>query len=185
MSTLGFAAKTSGGTKGFVVSEHAAPFIGSQVYQPSASSSDYIGSVSKLSSNHADASWFVNSSVRAVIYEYDTDHTLNVVSYQNDPDLGDLVYKSGITTGETGGYVTAIGSTRYDSGVGRTLDNQCIAHLNCDYGDSGSPVYYRLATPNSAKIVGIFWGKDSTGTYGIFSPVSGIHNDLGVYPLTQ
>jgi streptogrisin B len=183
MSTLGFAAKTSSGTKGFIVSEHAAPFIGSGVYQPTASSANYIECVAKHSNTFADASWVPNSNVRAMIYEYDTDHTRNVVSYQNRPDVGDLVYKSGITTGETGGYVTQIGTTRDDAGVGRTLYEQCIAHFRCDLGDSGSPVYYRLYNPNNVEIVGIFWGKDSTGTYGAFSPVSGIHNDLGVYPL--
>lgn len=96
--------------------------------------------------------------------------------------MGDLVYKSGVTTGETGGQVTQIGTIRYDSGVGRTLYDQCVAQITSAPGDSGSPVYYRLATPNSAKIVGILWG--STGTTSVFSPVSGIHNDLGVYPLT-
>ncbi|PAV14580.1 hypothetical protein ASJ81_01050 [Methanosarcina spelaei] len=185
-STLGFAARTDSGTKGFVIAEHAAPFIGSSVYQPTASSANLVGRVAKYSNTRADASWVPCSNVKPVIYDYDTDHTRNVVSY-GDPEVGNMVFKSGITTGKTNGYVTEIGTYRYDSGVGRTLYNQCIAAYRCDGGDSGSPVYI-LSGPTGAKIVGIHWGgvgtRSSNGySTSIFSPVSGIHNDLGVYPL--
>ncbi|AKB54980.1 MULTISPECIES: S1 family peptidase [Methanosarcina] len=184
-STLGFAARTDSGTKGFVIVEHAAPFIGSSVYQPTASSANLVGRVAKYSNTRADASWVPCSNVRPVIYDYDTDHTRNVVSY-GDPAVGDMVFKSGIATGRTNGYVTETGTYRYNSGVGRTLYNQCIAAYRCDGGDSGSPVYILSGT--GAKIVGIHWGgvgTHSSNGYStsIFSPVSGIHNDLGVYPL--
>lgn len=181
VSTLGFAAKTSSGTKGFVVAEHAAPFIGSAIYEPTASSSNYVGSVAKYSNTEADASWVPSTNVRAVIYDYDTDHTRNVVSY-GDPAVGNMVYKSGITTGRTNGQVTAKKTTKLDVGVGRTLYNQCLAQFSCEPGDSGSPVYI-LSGTTGAKIVGILWGQNGASS-SYFSPVSGIHNDLGVYPLT-
>lgn len=185
-STLGFAAKTNSGTKGFVVSEHAAPFIGSGVYQPTASS--YVGSVTKYSNAAADASWVPSSNVNAQIYEYDTNQLRTVTSY-GDPAVGDLVYKSGIVTGETAGYVSVKESV-YNNGLGKYLDGQCVAGYQCDSGDSGSPVFYPLYGTTNAKIHGIHWGGMGTYTPGygystsVFSPVSGIHNDLGVYPLT-
>jgi len=185
-STLGFATKATDGTTGFLVAEHAIGGIGSGVYQPTASSANYIGSVSKYANNYADAALVPSSNVRAVIYDFDTDSTRNVVSY-GDPSKGDTVYKSGISTGKTNGQVTAILTTKYNNGLGKYLYNQCVAAYRCDYGDSGSPVFE--ASGIDAKIVGIHWGGDGTYTPGygysssIFSPVSGIHNDLSVYPL--
>lgn len=185
MSTLGFAAKTSGGTKGFVVAEHAAPFIGSGVYQPYAKRDYYAGSVAQYSKT-ADASWVPCTNVNARIYEYDSDITQTVKSY-GDPILGQYVYKSGISTGRTSGIITQK-TTIYNSGLDKNLNNQYIAEFRCSGGDSGSPVYVYVT--GGVKILGIQWGgngiyKIGTGySSSIFSPVSGIHNDLGVYPLT-
>ncbi len=185
-STLGFAAKTSSGTKGFVVNEHAAPTIGSSIYQPSASNANLVGSVSKYSKNYdSDASWVPCSNVNAKIYDHDTDVTKTVKSY-GDPGVGQYVYKSGVSTGKTAGTITQKTSV-YDSALGETLSNQYVVGYRCDYGDSGSPVYVDVT--NGVKILGIHWGGRGTHTStgfssSVFSPVSGVHTDLGVYPLT-
>lgn len=187
-STLGYAAKTNGGTKGYVISGHAAPTVGDQVWQPSSGDSYKVGTVSKVPRVYADAAWVPYSNVKAQIYEYDTDHLRTVTSY-GDPAVGDLVYKSGITTGETGGYVTALGTIRYD-GSGRPFYNQCIAGCRVDYGDSGSPVFHRLYGNNNALIYGIISAGNGAYTPGygfssaVISPESGIYTDLGVHPLT-
>lgn len=184
-STLGFAAKTSSGTKGFVVAEHAAPSIGSSIYQPTASSANLVGSVTTYSNYAADASWVTYSNVNAKIYDHDTDVTKTVKSY-GDPSVGQYVYKSGIATGRTAGTITDKTSV-YNNGLGKTLSNQYLVGYRCDYGDSGAPVYVYVT--NGVKIVGIHWGGIGTHTStgfssSVFSPVSGVHNDLHVYPLT-
>lgn len=184
-STLGFAAKTSSGTKGFVIAGHAVGGIGSDVYQPT--SAYYVGSVADCSEYKADAAWVPSTNVNAVIYDSDTDVTKTVKSY-GDPSVGQYVYKSGIVTGRTANTITQKTSV-YNNGLGRTLDNQYVVGYRCDYGDSGSPVY--VFVTGGVKIVGIHWGGvDGTYTPGygfsssVFSPVSGVHNDLSVYPLT-
>jgi streptogrisin B len=182
-STLGFAAKTSSGTKGIVVVGHAVAGIGSSVYQPT--SSYYVGSVTSCPEYDADAAWVPYTNVNAKIYDYDTDVTKTVKSYGN-PSVGQYVYRSGITKGRTAGTITSKTSA-YDSGIGRTLDDQYIAGYSCDYGDSGSPVY--VFVTGGVKVLGIHWGGVGTHTSsgfssGIFSSVADVHNELGVYPLT-
>lgn len=187
-STLSFAAKTNSGTKGYVISGYAAPTVGDQVWQPSSGNSYKVGTVSKVPRVYADAAWVpYTGTVQAKIYEYDTDHLRTVTSY-GDPAVGDLVYKSGITTGETAGYVTAVGTIRYDSS-GRPFYNQCIAGCQVNYGDSGSPVFHQVYGTNNALIYGIISAGDGAYTPGygfssaVISPESGIYTDLGVHPL--
>ncbi len=98
------------------------------------------------------------------------------------------VCKGGITTGETCGQIALVGETvphpEYN-----TLYDQVKATYSSDEGDSGAPVYYDpldtwirnwcLETYGVAckDIYGVHWGL--IDGYSIYSPISGIENDLG------
>ena len=119
------------------------------------------------------------------------DPWLDGVSYipaTQTPYSGQQLNKIGVTTGWTTGTVT---NTCFTSGVGGT-GNGNIRYL-CQYqvgagafqGDSGSPVVIHAYFGQYAEAVGVLWGGWST-TYGdsfnafVFSPLSGIHTDMGV-----
>lgn len=98
------------------------------------------------------------------------------------------VYKTGKTTGSTGGYVakTCIDITNWAS-TG-TLYCQFVADpLYNQPGDSGSPVMYDGGLADiedgEVELMGILWGiygPDENGLEaGIYSPISGVKTDLG------
>jgi hypothetical protein len=179
-STLGFAAKTSSGTKGYVVAGHAAPSIGDQIWQPTAVGGNQVGKVTKVGGRCADASWVPYSNVVAKVYDADTDLLKDVKSYSTNPQLGWLVFKSGISTGTTSGtiyqYLSSVSHPTFGS-----LTGQYTAKYSSAGGDSGSPIY-RTVT-GGVQIVGIHWG--SSNSKGYFSPIRGVTSDLGVTPLTR
>jgi streptogrisin B len=63
--TIGYAAKTSSGTKGYVTVQHLGTYVGYDMYQPA---SDAAGSVSKISGHYADACFVPYSNVAAKIH---------------------------------------------------------------------------------------------------------------------
>lgn len=178
-STIGFAAQTSSGTKGYVVSGHAAPSIGDQIWQPTAGpTANKVGTVSKVGGYNADASWVPNSNVVARIYDTDTDVRKDVKSYANNPQVGSTVYKSGISTGKTSGTVLHYLSSTSHPTFG-TLSDQYTASYSSAAGDSGSPIYCTVT--GGVQIVGIHWGAAGSTRY--FSPIAGVYHDLSVNPL--
>lgn len=179
-STLGFAAKTSSGTKGYVVAGHAAPSVGDQIWQPTAASGNQAGKVTKVGGRCADASWVQYSNVVAKVYDADTDILKDVKSYSTNPQIGWSVFKSGISTGTTSGTISQYFSSVYHPTFG-SLTGQYTAKYSSAGGDSGSPIY-RTVT-GGVQIVGIHWGSSSSNGY--FSPVRGVTSDLGVTPLTR
>ena len=177
-STLSFSAEDSSGTKGFVISGHAAikaNGIGGNIYQ--GSTTRQVGEVDYLTLHFADAAWVEADNIEDDIY-YDDDDDIRDVSGYTDPSLGNKVYKSGINTSLTYGYVT----TEYvelDHPDFGSLYEQFTADYSCGGGDSGGPVFRKSGS--NVRISGVHWGHNSTSSF--FSPVSGVILDLGVTPI--
>jgi hypothetical protein len=93
------------------------------------------------------------------------------------------LYKTGMRTGTTYGKVTTSCTTRQ----GYNANNQyykfiCqdLSSVYADHGDSGSPMYLLVSTPEGVKVelYGILWGLTGLGET-ISSRLSGIEADLG------
>lgn len=181
-ATLGFAAKKSDGTKGYVLAKHFANAVGLEVYQPTVSPSYSINQVTELGGHNADASFVEYYNVEPKIF-LDAGGTGYVRGYIDDiPQtswVGWRVYKSGKTTGVTGGYITGVDVTTNQDGY--LYYHQVKADYESLGGDSGAPVY---VLDGVCKIIGLHHGRSVDGTTSYFSPVSGIVTDLGVTPLT-
>lgn len=176
-STLSFAAEDSSGTKGFVMSGHAAynAGIGGSIYQPD--TSRLVGYVDDIGGYYADAAWVEATNVQPQVYHTDTDILKDVTNFE-DTTVGSKVYMSGVTSGKQTGYVIddyiQVGSTTFG-----TLHQQFKADYTSTGGDSGAPVY--KLTPEGVKIVGVNFAYLGENSY--FSPISGVTSDLGVEPI--
>jgi hypothetical protein len=177
VATIGFAVEKSDGTKGYVVAKHFGSSVGLQMWQPTHATGNEAGEVSELGGHHADASFVPYDDVEATIH-LGNSYTKPVKGY-TDPVVDWKVYKSGRTTGITGGYVEGIHEVVTQSGY--TYYDQAKATYADAGGDSGAPVYY--LDGSDRKIVGIHWGHTSSHAY--FSKVSGVETDLEVTPLTS
>lgn len=96
--------------------------------------------------------------------------------------VGDALHKMGATTGWTYGGVDNNGTcVHYDMGT-RYLMCQGVVNAGVNFGDSGSPVFLRVAG-DEIKLVGILWGGHPVGTSSgarfVFSPIGGIEEDFG------
>lgn len=187
-STLGFAVRDEDNPseEGFLVAGHSAinaGGIGSMFYQPYVSTTKRVGTVDRLEFEYADAA-FIEDDYRSVdnkIYYDDTNQLMDVTSF-DDPEVGDYVRISGITSGLTSsGRVTDIHYMTTYPGYDILYD-QCKAEYSSDSGDSGAPVF-KITGTSTVCIYGIQSGKIGT-SYSLFSPISGITEDLGVVPLT-
>ncbi|HYO72344.1 MAG TPA: hypothetical protein VEU33_40360, partial [Archangium sp.] len=109
---------------------------------------------------------------------------LEVPARVDYPAQGQVVWKTGRTTGTTGG-------TIYLACANVNSANSPYTYY-CNYsasnsfrvaagGDSGSPVYYRSG--NNATLVGLLWGGGDT--HFTFSPMGGVRADLGIVPYCQ
>lgn len=177
--TLGFTAKKSDGTKGYVTVQHLGTYVGYKMYQPTISSNNAIGTVSIISGNYADACFVPYNNVNAKIHigggstAYVADY---LDSVPNTNWVGWQVRMSGAASGVTSGYIQGYG-TLYN---GQTYYNMVYADYSSMGGDSGAPVYM-LVNNAIYRILGIH--KGTFNGYKWFSPVSGIKSDLGVTPL--
>jgi hypothetical protein len=184
-STLGFAAR-QGTQLGYVIAGHAAldAGVGGAIYQPYVSSSNQIGTVDEVYMIFADAGWVEADMVDVEnrIYYTDTDQWMEVTS-EIEPQVGDAVKMSGITSGLSDGFVTDCSFIVSYPDYPRLYD-QCRATYTSARGDSGAPVF-RTTSSYDAEMMGIQSGKAIDDSFSIFSPISGIYTDLGVRPLTS
>jgi hypothetical protein len=93
------------------------------------------------------------------------------------------LYKTGMITGTTYGKVTTSCTTRQDydaNGKWHKFVCQDLSSVYAENGDSGSPMYLLVSTPEGVKVelYGILWGHASTGET-ISSRLPGIEADLG------
>ncbi|MCQ1537205.1 hypothetical protein FTO70_16290 [Methanosarcina sp. KYL-1] len=182
-ATLGFPAKKSDGTKGYVTAKHFASSIDMAIHQPTylSNNSNLIGDVDILGDHYADASFIEHSDVEPKIHTgsgVTKDISGFLSTTPTDGWVGWPIYISGKTSGVTYGTITDIGTTVTQDGW--AYYNQVTASYPTTYGDSGAPVY-RISSSNKLYIIGINHGFIGSDSY--FSPLSGVVSDLGVYPL--
>lgn len=175
--TIGYAAKTSSGTKGYVTVQHLGTYVGYDMYQPA---SDAAGSVSKISGHYADACFVPYSNVAAKIH-IGGGSAADVYNYVSTiPSSGWVnwkVYMSGAASGVKSGYIKGAGLTLTEGGG--PYYNKVKANYSSTTGDSGAPIY-RISSGNYI-VLGIH--KGTFNGYKWFSPVSGINSDLSVLPI--
>jgi len=82
----------------------------------------------------------------------------NIVAERPFPTVGDVLHKTGRTTGWTSGPVTQTCVNTGVSGTNITLLCQDWVQANVAGGDSGSPVFRRLGDGNDVELNGILWG---------------------------
>jgi len=92
--------------------------------------------------------------------------------------VGEIVNKVGRTTGWTQGQVTNTCVNTSVSGSQLTLLCQTFVAAGVGGGDSGSPVFTITGT-SSARLNGILWGGNSSGTTFVFSPLAFVEQELG------
>jgi hypothetical protein len=179
-ATIGYAAKTSSGTKGYVTVQHLGTYVGYDMYQPE---SDAAGSVSKISNHSADACFVPYSNVAAKIH-IGNGVTKNINSYVSSIPSNSWtswgVFMSGTTSGVKSGNVVGWGNLT-DAG-GMIYTNMVKADYTSQGGDSGAPIYRVIPTTSEYRLVGVHKGNFYGYTW--FSPISGVISDLGVTPLT-
>jgi hypothetical protein len=181
-ATLGFSAKKSDGTKGYVTVKHFANSINLDIHQPTylANNNNLIGNVDILGGHYADASFIEYSNVAAKIHT-GNGGTMDVSGYLSTAPtsgwVGWPVYISGKTSGVTYGTITDFSTAVTQDGW--TYYNQVTATYPNAQGDSGAAVF-RISN-DKLYIIGIHHGNSGSNSY--FSPLSGIVSDLGVYPL--
>ncbi|MCP3162300.1 S1 family peptidase [Myxococcus qinghaiensis] len=102
------------------------------------------------------------------------------------PSQGQVVFKTGRTTGTTNGTIEWACATVNSGGTPQTYYCNYIATSptqNGAGGDSGSPVYF--LTGNGVTLTGLMWGAGSSPWNFGFSPLGGVQAELGVVPYCQ
>ncbi|WP_407356005.1 dockerin type I domain-containing protein [Methanolobus sp. WCC5] len=187
-ASLGFAAKKSDGTKGYIIAKHFANSTGMVIKQPINSTGNSIGVVNFVAEN-TDASFVEYENVLPDIHVGTNNPNLkSVCDYiaceQSPIWLNKTVYKSGRTTGITEGSVTEVMRV---SNIYGDFYNLIVADFYCAGGDSGGPVFY-CANPESilypeVRIGGIVCSRIYNDTKSTFAPVQNIYQELGVLPV--
>lgn len=102
------------------------------------------------------------------------------------PSQGQLVHKTGRTSGTTSGSIQWACATVNSGGTPHTYFCNYIATntmQNGAGGDSGSPVYF--LSGNTATLTGLMWGAGSNPWNFAFAPLGSVQNELGVVPYCQ
>jgi hypothetical protein len=94
--------------------------------------------------------------------------------------VGQTANKVGRTTGWTAGTVTNTCVTTSVSGSNIALLCQTFVSAGVGGGDSGSDVF--ALSGGNATLLGVLWGGNGAGTQFVYSPISGVEQELG--PLT-
>lgn len=207
--SIGFNA-TSGGQASFVTASHCTNrqggVEGTLYYQPLASTSG-----SFIGTEVADPVYFRGgvcprgkkcrySDASRAAYASGVTNTLGGIARTSGPNngslsitgnfsvtsegtavVGDVANKVGRTTGWTQGAVT---NTCVNTGVsGSNIVQLCQTFVSAGVGggDSGSDVFGLTGT-STVRLLGVLWGGNSAGTLFVYSPMSGVEQELG--PLT-
>ncbi|EPX55711.1 hypothetical protein D187_008272 [Cystobacter fuscus DSM 2262] len=102
------------------------------------------------------------------------------------PSQGQVVYKTGRSSGTTSGTIQWACATVNSGGTPHTYFCNYIAtspQQNGAPGDSGSPVYF--LSGNTAQLTGLMWGSGAEPWNFAFAPLGSIQNELGIVPYCQ
>lgn len=192
-STIGYTAERNG-DRGYVVAGHLCSYnlptpIGMPIYQPELKQEDLAGVVVDASQQnvYADAAFVTAEgycNVSGFIYLYSSD-SIGLVEGKFDPQVGDHVYMSGITSGLVDGIVTHIDQNVWTDTLHGWMYDQVYAALQADHGDSGAPVFNK-----GRELLPSLWLVDVNGVLGgeyqghtVVSPQSGVNTDIGATPV--
>lgn len=121
--------------------------------------------------------------VRVPVLEVDAANPFfKIGSEQKRSVLGEEVNKVGRTTGWTYGPVIETCINTLVSGTVPPIIQRCQDRVRADVagGDSGSPVFGRITSRGGVRLFGILWGGSVSGEVTfVFSPMAGIHRELG------
>ncbi|KFE71958.1 hypothetical protein [Hyalangium minutum] len=205
--TLGFAA-LQGGTLGFVTNSHCTQTQGGVEYTPAyqAVYPNHAGTEITDPSytsggscpagricRYSDSAFFsASTSVSPLVAMTPGAFNLGISSWLEVPgkvlypSQGQIVYKTGRTSGTTSGSIQWACATVNSGSTPHTYFCNYIAtssQQNGAPGDSGSPVYF--LSGNTAQLTGLMWGAGSDPWNFAFAPLGSIQNELGVVPYCQ
>ena len=98
------------------------------------------------------------------------------ITGEGSPVVGQVVRKTGRTTGTTEGAVTRTDVNTAVSGTRFLQLKQTWVAAGVGSGDSGSPVYTAGGT-----LLGILWGGSTTGSTYVFSPIAQVQQEVGPF----
>jgi len=204
--TLGFAA-LQGGTLGFVSNSHCTNTQGGVEYTAAwqrypahagTETTDPIYSTGgscpagRLCRSSDSAFFYAHTSINPLIAvtpgprNLSISEWLTVVGKVVYPSQGQVVQKTGITTGTTSGTIQWACADIPSGGTSYTYFCNYIATNSTENGtggDSGAPVYFRSG--NSAYVTGLMWGAGTNPYNFAFSPLGNVQNELGIVPYCQ
>ncbi|MDY7232925.1 hypothetical protein [Hyalangium rubrum] len=205
--TLGFAA-LQGGTLGFVTNSHCTQTQGGVEYTPAYQavypdhagteiSDPYYSSGGSCPAGricrYSDSAFFSTSTtVNPLVAMTPGAFNLGISSWLNVPgkvlypSQGQVVHKTGRTSGTTSGTIEWACATVNSGGGAHTYFCNYIAtspQQNGAGGDSGSPVY--ILSGNNAWLTGLMWGAGSNPWHFAFAPLGSVQNELGIVPYCQ
>lgn len=170
--------------------------VNARVYSPTSHyplPTKQIGQIHHVACQHSETSYMSPSSdrIRAGVKHYGSQLP---VWGSEEPGLDEHVYKTGQTTGTTLGEILAYVDRDGFCGV---MYNQCFAVMDCDFGDSGAPVYWidwvkwwpnlyqtvELGQIEVAVLKGVLFAGSPAGGWCVFSPIDLTLDDLEVWPL--
>jgi hypothetical protein len=128
--------------------------------------------------------------VRVPVLEVDpVNPFFRITKEQKRSIIGDEANKVGRTTGWTFGPVIETCINTLVLGTVPPIIQRCQDRVRADVagGDSGSPVFGRITPRGDVRLFGILWGgsvADEEVTF-VFSPMAGIHRELGDFKTHQ
>lgn len=136
-STLGFCA-TRGGVEGFVIAGHAGPNLYDN-FTYAGTTVGYVTATAYYNRTTADAAFLTKSQYVETSAKISAFTCHSVATSVSEYPVGTLVYKYGISTGQTSGYVESNYYTSYADN--KYFLSQTTTTYQCEPGDSGGPVY--------------------------------------------
>jgi hypothetical protein len=205
--TLGFSA-LQGGTLGFVTNSHCTQtqggvestpayqavfpdLAGTEVTDPGYTSGGSCPA-GRICRNSDSAFFRASTSVNPLVARTPGPSNLSISGWLEVPgkvlypSQGQVVYKTGRSTGTTSGTIQWACATVNSGGTPHTYFCNYIAtssQQNGAGGDSGSPVYF--LSGSTARLTGVMWGSGSNPWNFAFSPLGAIQSELGVVPYCQ
>lgn len=184
-STVGFCA-TRGGTEGFVIAGHA----GNTMYENftvSGTTIGYVTATAYYNRTTADASFLTKGSNASTTHMISAFSCHYLATSETDLPVGAQIWKYGISTQQTSGYILSNYCTEYFDEKQMYFINQTSADYSSSSGDSGGPVYMIMDVVHGSvtcKLLGIHRGRNSNGD-AVFSKYYNIVNELGVTAITN
>lgn len=184
--------QTQGGVESTIASQPVYPnTVGTEVTDPGYSTGGSCPA-GRLCRNSDSAFFLAHTSVNPLVartpapFDLNISQWLEVPSKVLYPSQGQVVHKTGRTSGTSSGTIQWACATVNGGGVPHTYFCNYIATSTQQIGapgDSGSPVYF--LSGNTAQLTGLMWGAGSNPWNFAFAPLGSIQGELGIVPYCQ